>query len=72
MSPREWESSFLAVSALLGQPLESSLAAVGEVTTAEAQELVRSLRSSSRETRAKAIARAASQAALEVDAARIG
>jgi hypothetical protein len=71
MSGREWESSFLAVSALVGEPLEVTLSVVGELTTADARDVERALRSPSREARARAIARAVSQAALDVDAARI-
>jgi hypothetical protein len=71
MSTRDWEASFLAVSALLGEPLEASIAAVGDVTTAAGRDVARGLRSTSREARARAIARAVSQAALDVDAARM-
>jgi hypothetical protein len=69
MSAREWESSFLAVSALIGEPLEAVLSALGEPTTPDARDVERALRSPSREARAGAIARAVSWAALDVDAA---
>jgi hypothetical protein len=72
MSWRDWESSFLAVSALLGEPLDASLSAAGDATTAEARELLRSLRAPSRDMRSRAIARALSRAAADVDAARLG
>jgi hypothetical protein len=68
MSTREWESAFFAVGAVLGESLESSIASVGEPTTADAADLVRALGSASREQRARAIARTASHVALEVEA----
>jgi hypothetical protein len=67
-SAREWEAAFFAVGAALGEPLESSLAAIGEPTTSDAADLVRALRSPSREHRARAIARTAAHVALEVEA----
>jgi hypothetical protein len=67
-SAREWEAAFFAVGAALGEPLEGSIAAVGEPTTTDAADLVRALRSPSREQRARAIARIASRVALEVEA----
>jgi hypothetical protein len=67
-SGREWEAAFFAVAAAMGEPLESSIAAVGEPTTADATDLVRALRSSSREHRARAIARTAAQVALDLEA----
>ena len=68
MSTRDWEAAFFALSALLGEPLEASLAAAGEPAAADAQELVRELRSSQRERRARAIARTVARVALEIDA----
>jgi hypothetical protein len=67
MSGRDWEAAFFAVGAVLGEPLESSIASVGEPTTDDALALVLALRSASREQRARAIARTASQVALEVE-----
>jgi hypothetical protein len=71
MSGRDWEAAFFAVGAVLGEPLESSIASVGEPTTDDARELVVALRSASRdasrEQRARAIARTASQVAFEVE-----
>jgi hypothetical protein len=71
VSARDWEAAFFAVSAILGEPLESSLAAAGEPTTGGATELVRALRGSSRERRARAIARVVSQVAVDVEAMRL-
>jgi hypothetical protein len=67
MSGRDWEAAFFAVGAVLGEPLECSIASAGEPTTNDAVELVRALRSASREHRARAIARTSSQVALEVE-----
>ena len=67
-STREWEAAFFAVGAALAEPLESSIASIGEPTTSEGADLVRALRSHSREQRARAIARIAAQVALEVEA----
>jgi hypothetical protein len=67
MTARDWEAAFFAVGAVLGEPLEASIASVGEPTTDDAAELVRALRSPSRDGRARAIARAASQVALEIE-----
>jgi hypothetical protein len=66
VSARDWEPAFFAVSAILGEPLESSLALAGEPTIAAAAELVRALRGSSRERRARAIARTVSQVAVDI------
>ncbi len=67
MNARDWETAFFAMGAVLGEPLECSVASAGEPSTPEAAELVRALRSSSRERRARAIARTAAQVAREVD-----
>jgi hypothetical protein len=69
---REWEPAFLATSAILGDSLESSLASLGEGPAAESAELVSALGSASRETRARAIARAISKVAIAIDAAEMG
>ena len=71
VTTRDWEVAFFAMSAILGEPLEASLAAAGEPTSPGGQELVRALRSSSRDRRARAIARVASQVAVDVDAVRL-
>jgi hypothetical protein len=72
VSARDWEAAFFAVSAVLGEPLEASLAAAGEPTTFDATELLRALRSSQRDRRARAIARAVSRVALEIDSMELG
>jgi hypothetical protein len=68
MSARNWDRAFLAVGALLGEPLEPWVAALGGAPTPEAKELMGALRSSSRDRRALAIARVLSEAARDVDA----
>jgi hypothetical protein len=65
---RDWEAAFFATSAVLGEAVEVSLASAGEPTTAEGVDLVRALRSTSRERRAHAIARVVSELARELEA----
>jgi hypothetical protein len=67
-----WESAYFATSALLGEPLEASIASLGEAGPARAAELVEALRSPSREVRALALARAVSDVARAVDAMGLG
>ncbi len=71
MSERDWETAFFATSAILGEPVEVSLASTGEPTTTEGAELVRALRSTLRERRARAIARVVSQVARELEATEL-
>ncbi len=52
----DWKTSFVAVSAILGEPLETTLESLGEADEVCATPLVRALRGSSREARARAIA----------------
>jgi hypothetical protein len=70
MSPafRSWESAYLAISVVLGEPLEVLVAALGDEGTARATDLIQALRSPSRETRARALAHAVSEVARAVDA----
>jgi hypothetical protein len=58
MSAQPWQRAFLGVSAVLGEPLEASLVALGDAGTLPAAELLPPLQSPSREVRALAIARA--------------
>ncbi len=67
----DWRSAFLATSALLGEPLEAAILALGDASAVAASQLVRELRSSSRDVRARAIARIMTVVASEVDAARL-
>jgi hypothetical protein len=69
---RDWEQAFLATSAILGDSLESSLAWLGEEAVGASAELVSALGATSRETRARAIARVIAKVALGIDAAGMG
>ncbi len=70
MSDR-WEGAFAAVSALAGEPLDAIAGALGDEGMAHAADLMRVLGSASREVRARALARAASDIALALDALRV-
>jgi hypothetical protein len=65
-----WETAFVAVSAIAGEPLDAITSALGESGTARAGELLRTLASTSKEARARALARAVSDVALALDAMR--
>jgi len=67
----DWRTAFLATSVLAGESLESALEALGDASAIGASQLVGELRSSSREARARAIARVMTVVASEVDAARL-
>jgi hypothetical protein len=71
MSSEDWDSAFLAVSAILGEPLEASLAALGPARSARAEGLAAVLRSSPRDVRAAAIARVVARVAIDLDAMRL-
>lgn len=66
-----WESAFLAVSAVLGEPLEESVRALGDEGAARAAAMLGGLRSESREQRARAIASGVSEVAVALDAMRL-
>jgi hypothetical protein len=80
-----WESAFVAVSAIVGEPAEAVASALGDVGVGRASSLVRALDpanaanatnatsaagATSKETRARALARAISDVVLAVDAMR--
>jgi hypothetical protein len=65
-----WETAFVAVSAIVGEPPEAVARALGESGMARAADLVRALGAASKEARARALARALSDVALAVDAMR--
>ncbi len=71
MSPQPWQEAFIGVSAVLGEPLEASLVLLGESATLHAPQLVRGLRSASREARAEAIARALAPLVVALDEVRL-
>ena len=68
---RAWQPAFLGVSALLGEPLEGSLASLGEAIEKETTELAAALRSGSREARARAIAKVVARVAVDIDSLRL-
>lgn len=66
-----WEIAFVAVSALLDEPLEAIVEALDDTGRAIASETLRALASNTREERARALARALSEVAVAVDALRL-
>ena len=69
-APLDWQSAFLAVSVLLGEPLDVAQAALAGGETAGARETARELASSSKATRARAVARVTAAILASLDAAR--
>jgi hypothetical protein len=65
---RSWEPAYLAVSVVLGEPLEVAVDSLGDEGMARAGALIEALRSPSRDTRARALAHAVSKVARAVDA----
>jgi hypothetical protein len=70
MSDR-WEPAFLAVSAAVGEPLEAASRALGDDGAIHAAHLLRRLGAASRDARARSLARALSDVAVEIDAMRL-
>jgi hypothetical protein len=70
MSTR-WEPAFVAVSALLGEPVETIRAALGDDGVARAGSLVVELQSSSRATRVQGLARGLVEVARDLDRLRL-
>jgi hypothetical protein len=75
VTPRSttWQQAYLAVSAVLGEPLDDALASLGGAGAVGATDdaFVAGLRSSSREVRARCIAQAVAAVAFAIDAARL-
>jgi hypothetical protein len=82
--PLPWQDAFLAVSVLLGHPLEEALAALGAPPAGDASdagpgqrdegatlEVRLALGSPSRQTRARAIARAVTVVAVDLEQMRL-
>jgi hypothetical protein len=67
---RPWEAAFVAVSAIVGEPAGAIASALGDAGMAQAASLVRSLGATSKEARARALARAVSDVVLAIDAMR--
>ncbi len=70
MSTGDWHSAFLAVSALLGEPLDVAVDGAGHAGALQAAQLVGELRSPSRQVRATAIARVLAEVGHALDAER--
>ena len=62
-----WETAFVAVSAVLGEPYEQTIDALGDAGATRAGEIVQALRESRRSVRAQAMAHALADVAREVD-----
>jgi hypothetical protein len=65
-----WQTTFVAVSVLLGEPPDAIAEALDERGLADASAALRAMTSGARDDRARALARALSAVALAVDAAR--
>jgi hypothetical protein len=63
-----WEPAFVAIAAIVGEPLEATLEALGDEGAAHAADLLQALRSTSKDARARALARVVSEVAIAVDA----
>jgi hypothetical protein len=68
-APVDWQSGFLAASALLGEPLDVAVASLAGRETAGARELVRELSSADKASRARAVARVAAEIMASIDEA---
>jgi hypothetical protein len=74
MTSRDWEPAFLAVSFLLGEPLEATVACLGGEETGREKplpELAAVLRAAPREVRAAAVAREVARVARDLEGLRI-
>ncbi len=77
VSPQPWQEVFIGVSALLGEPLEETLAALERATSSEwggpdaSAGLTTALRSPSRLARAEGIALALTAVAVDLDGMRL-
>jgi hypothetical protein len=66
-----WESAFVAVSVLVGEPADAIEATLGGPDREDAAALLHKLLAASREARARGLARVVSEVAVVVDAARL-
>jgi hypothetical protein len=71
MSTQSWQEAFLGVSGILGEPLDTSLAVVGDASISQVAGLLPALRSSSRDTRAHAMARTVTSVLMGLDEMRL-
>jgi hypothetical protein len=68
---RQWPEYFLGVSVALGEPLEESLEGLGPEDRLQTRELLAALQSSSREARARGLARALARVVVDLDEMRL-
>jgi hypothetical protein len=66
-----WETSFVAVSLLIGEPADDVASALGGPGREPATEWLRKLGGASRDGRARALARVISELAVALDTARL-
>jgi hypothetical protein len=71
MSNQSWQDAFLGVSGILGEPLDLSLAALGDDPVADALSILPALRSPSRDVRARAMAGVVAALLDGIDAMRL-
>lgn len=67
----DWSSTFLAVSSLLGEPVDVVEASLGEAASPQSRALSKVLRSSSRAVRAQAVARIVTNLVAELELSRL-
>ena len=65
-----WETAFVALSAIAGEPMDAVASALGESRWARTGDLARALTATSKEARARSLARAVSDVVLAIDAMR--
>jgi hypothetical protein len=69
--PLDWQAGFISVSVLLGEPLDVALARLPTPISAGANLLAAELGASDRGTRARALARTATELLVSLDAAEL-
>jgi hypothetical protein len=67
----DWQEAFVAMSAVLGEPLDATLAALDGQESTSAAALVACLRSASQSVRAEALARVATEVAKDLERMRL-
>lgn len=67
----DWSTAFIAFGVLLGEPADAVTRALGEPTTGPASALLRELASTSRVTRARAVAGVVTRVVADVERARL-
>jgi hypothetical protein len=69
----DWQTAFRAISALVGEPVEAIDAALGggETSGRAEADLVRALASTSRDVRARAVARVVAEVVADIERTRL-